>query len=129
MLAAEIMSGFSWKGIVLSGGMGLATACAYICYVEAFKVAGSPGVNMGYVLKLGFNPWFIVAVLMSAMTIVGRPFIFEALGAQKGYFVMVGIGSVVATAVIVGYFKERFEVYQVIGALMAICGSILVAKG
>ena len=128
-LAGELLGVFSWRGIMLSSLMGLATAGAYICYIEAFKIAGSPGFNLGYITRLGLNPWFVVAAVMSAGAIVARPFVFEALGAQRGYFVMVGVGSVVATIVIVSFFKEHFNTYQWIGALMAVCGSILVARG
>ncbi len=128
-IAGDFITTMSFKGVVLSGVMGAATAAAYICYVHAFKMVGSPAFNVGYAMKLGLNGWFIIAVLFSATSILARPFLFELLGGQKGYFVMTGIGAVVATAVIVSFFRERFETYQIIGALMAICGSILVARG
>lgn len=128
-IAGEIATQVSWRGILVSGMIGMATAGAYICYIEAFRNVGAPAATISYVTKLALSPYFIVAVLLSGSSIVARPFLYEALGAQKGYFVMVGIGAVVSTAIIIAFFRERMDNLQYIGALMAICGSILVARG
>ena len=72
--------------MALCGFMGVASAGAYICYTNAFRLVGSPSATFDYALRLGFSPWFVGAVLMSALTIFARPFIYEALGGQRGYF-------------------------------------------
>lgn len=128
MLALDFVSSFSWKGIGLCGFMGVASAGAYICYTNAFRVVGSPSATFDYAMKLGLSPWFIVAVLMSALTIFARPFVYEALGGQRGYFVMTGVGAMLSAVVIVGFFKEKFDTYQYIGMVLCICGALLVAR-
>ena len=128
MLALDFVSSFSWKGIGLCGFMGVASAGAYICYTNAFRMVGAPSATFDYALRLGLSPWFIGAVFMSALTIFARPFIYEALGGQKGYFVMTGIGAMLSAVVIVGFFKEKFDTYQYLGMVLCICGALLVAR-
>ena len=128
-IAADLVSAVSWKGVAVSMIMGAGTAGAYIFYIEAFRAVGSPSMSLAYASRLVMNPYFVLAVFMSGSSIFARPFLYESLGAQRGYFVMAGIGAVVATSVIVAVFRERMDNLQYVGALMAICGSVLVARG
>ena len=128
MMATDLVNSLNWKGMVMCGFMGVAAAGAYICYTNAFRVVGSPSATFNYALKLGLSPWFIGAIFMSALTILARPFIYEALGGQRGYFVMTGIGAMISAVIIVGFFGDKFDTYQYIGMVLCICGALLVAR-
>ena len=128
MMAATLIGTLSWKGLLMSGFMGVAAGGAYICYTNAFKIVGSPSATFDNDFRLGFSPWFISAVIMSGLTKVARPIIYEALGGQRGYFVMTGVGAMISALIIVSFFKERFDIYQYIGMVLCICGALLVAR-
>jgi len=117
----------SVKGLLYALAMGVATGGGYLAYVNAFKAVGSPALNMTYLTNLSFNPWFIVAIILSGSTILLRPFVYEAVGASRGYWILSGVGAVGASFIVVMILKERMEPLQWVGAFMAICGSILVA--
>ena len=108
--------------------MGIATGLGYLCYVASFRAVGSPSISFQYAFKLGFNPWFITAILLSGATIFARPFLYEAVGATKGYWVLVGISGVMSALIVMFSLKESLSMTQWIGVSLAFTGAILVSR-
>jgi drug/metabolite transporter (DMT)-like permease len=108
--------------------MGIATGLGYLCYVASFRAVGTPSISFHYALKLGFNPWFITAVFLSGATIFVRPFLYEAVGATKGYWVLVGVSGVMSALIVMFSLKESLSMTQWLGVALAFTGAVLVSR-
>ena len=122
-----MIEAMSARGLLYARLIGVCTGSGYVAYITAFKAVGSPSLHISYFTHLSFNPWFILAVILSGSTVFLRPFVFEAVGASRGYWILAGIGAVAASFIVVMFLRERMEPLQWIGAFLAECGSILVA--
>ena len=108
--------------------MGIATGSGYLCYVASFRAVGVPSISFHYLFKLGANPWFVLAVLLSGSTILLRPFFYEAVGATRGYWILVGVAGVVSALIVMLYLREHLSPVQWVGVAMAFTGAMLVSR-
>ena len=108
--------------------IGVATGGGYLCYVASFRAVGAPSLSLQFFAKLAMNPWFIAAILLSGSTIILRPFVYEAIGATRGYWVLISIAGVASSLIVIVSLREHMTAIQWVGVMFAFTGAILVSR-
>jgi len=93
----------------------------------AVRNVGEPSFNFGFLLKLGFNPFFLLALLTALCSTLVSYSILSSLGIARGrFFVATTYIAVVVTSVI--FLGEKLTVKEYLGVALILAGTILVAQ-
>jgi drug/metabolite transporter (DMT)-like permease len=98
-----------------------------IMWFYTLKTVGKPALfDPKFLIKLAFNPYFILALLSALAASVAGYYVVYTLGVGAGrLFLSVGLVATVATATLL--LGERLSNLQLVGFVAIIVGAILIA--
>jgi len=110
-------------GIVVALLVGLNT----LFWGFALKEMGDPELNLGFILELVFNRWFMLAMVSGFTVAVLSYWVYSALGVMLGrFFLSLSIVSVLIVGVFV--LGERISLEQWIGVVLVTIGVLLIGR-
>jgi drug/metabolite transporter (DMT)-like permease len=93
----------------------------------ALKEMGDPELNLGFILELVFNRWFMLAMVSGFTVAVLSYWVYSALGVMLGrFFLSISIVSVLIVGVFV--LGERISLEQWIGVVLVTIGVLLIGR-
>lgn len=117
----------SFMPMALNIAQGLLFGFSMLCYGNASRLVGSPSISIDYISKLLFNPYFLLAIGLNVVGVIGRMWVIELVGVSRTQFIS-PIIFITSTLLILIVAREKIEIQHWVGALIILFGALMVSK-
>jgi drug/metabolite transporter (DMT)-like permease len=112
---------------VLNTSVALLAAINAVAWGHAIREVGDPQLSLSFLLRLIFNKWFILAMVVAFIAAILSYAILREMGVLAGrFFLSLQIAATVLVATLI--LGERLTPREWIGVLLIIVGAILVGR-
>jgi len=116
----------NFPALSASLGVSLIAVAAFLLYGKAFRTTPDPGISLGYLFRLGTNPWFIAGIFTGFLAVFVRMYVFSLVGIQRAWFLS-GVAFILNSSVIMAALHAEMTPVQWVGVLAIALGVTLVA--
>ena len=113
----------------INGGVVLLSVVNTVFWFYAIKQVGSPNItSLSFLLKLGFNPFFLCAISSALAISVVSYYVLYAIGIGAGRaFLTIGlVATIITSTVLSGQKPSNLEI---VGFVVVIIGTLLISLG